>query len=48
MRIDKSSNDKRFDQNALYPVSRSTFAPQIYRCAPVTGNFIFLVEFTRQ
>jgi TonB family protein len=45
MRIDKSSRQKPIDAAALAAAARSRFAPQIYRCNPVTGNYIFVVAF---
>lgn len=45
VRIDKSSSRKAYDRAALGATARSKFAPQIYRCNPVRGNYLFIVTF---
>jgi TonB family protein len=46
MRIDKSSRQKFVDQAAVTAAAQSRFAPQIYRCQPVSGDYLFLVGFS--
>lgn len=33
------------DATATADAERSRFAPEIYRCAPVTGSYLFVVLF---
>jgi TonB family protein len=45
MRIDKTSHSAAFDEAAAEAVRESTFAPQIFRCEPVSGDYLFYVNF---
>lgn len=47
LRVELSSRFPRYDAAAVDAVERSRFAPEIYRCAPVTGDYIFYVVFQR-
>jgi TonB family protein len=45
VRVEKSSRLKPVDRAAFESVARSQFAPQIYRCTPVSGDYMFYVKF---
>jgi TonB family protein len=45
-RVEKSSRQKPFDDAALAAAAKSGFAPQIYRCEPVTGDYLYVVVFS--
>jgi TonB family protein len=45
VRVEKSSRLKPVDRAAFESVARSQFAPQIYRCIPVSGDYMFYVKF---
>jgi TonB family protein len=47
VRVDKSSHVALADAIAVDATARSQFAPQVYRCAPITGVYLFVVEFSR-
>jgi TonB family protein len=47
LRVDKSSHVALADAIAVDATARSQFAPQVYRCAPITGVYLFVVEFSR-
>ena len=44
-RVDKSSHLPWIDAAAVDAAERSRFAPQIYRCIPITGALLFSVRF---
>jgi TonB family protein len=45
VRVLISSRNAAYDRAALVATARSRFAPRIYRCEPVTGDYLFFVEF---
>lgn len=46
MRIDHPLSDKAFELAAAVTVGKSKFAPQIYRCKPVTTDYYLAVKFS--
>jgi hypothetical protein len=43
--IDKNSYERPFNDAAVLAAAHSRFAPQIYRCSPVTGDYLFVADF---
>jgi TonB family protein len=44
-RVDKSSRQKFVDEAAVTAAAESRFAPQIYRCQPISGTYLFFTKF---
>jgi hypothetical protein len=41
------SGVKAHDQAAIIAAGQSRYAPQIYRCNPISGDYFFIVEFEK-
>ncbi len=46
MRVDRSSRRKSVDEAAESAAAQSRFAAQIYRCQPISGNYLFFAGFS--
>lgn len=44
-RVEATSHQQAYDRAALASAAESRFAPQIYRCIPVSGDYLFYVLF---
>jgi TonB family protein len=45
LRVEKSSRVKAYDESAVIAAAQARYVAQIYRCAPVSGDYLFIVQF---